>query len=82
MTPERCIAMLVTKNVEQEGLLNEKWYGTPFKKVKLSDEFIARVTKVLHTPRENIEESKLPQLYSMETPTDSFNKKPSFELIP
>jgi len=69
LTPERCTVMLVTKNVEQEGLLNEKWYGTPFKKVKLSDEFISRITNTLNTPREKIEESKLPQIDSMKTPT-------------
>jgi hypothetical protein len=60
----------VTNNNEQEGLLNEKWHGTSFKKEKLSDEFIARISKILHTPREKIEESKLPQVFSMKTPTN------------
>lgn len=44
MTPDRCIAMFVSKIVEQEQDLNkERWYGTQFKKVKLQDDFIAHL---------------------------------------
>ncbi len=36
LTPERCITMFVSKLVEKEqNLSRERWYDTPFKRIKL-----------------------------------------------
>jgi hypothetical protein len=48
LTPDRCITIYVSKLVENESdLSQEKWYGTKFRKDKIKDEFIARLSKIM-----------------------------------
>lgn len=52
LRPERSVVVFVSKGVQQEGLMKEKWYGTQFRKEKLSDDFLANLEKTLPTANE------------------------------
>ena len=56
LTPEKSIITLVSKIVEEQEkeLSKERWYGTPFVKRKLDDEFIAKLQTILPTDSEPI----------------------------
>ena len=54
MTPEKCIVMLVSQIVENQGkeLKVEKWYGTKWYKEKIHDDFIAKLRNIAPTADE------------------------------
>ena len=49
LTPDGSIVSFISKIVEKQEseLSKEKWYGTPFKKVKFEDDFIAKLRTIM-----------------------------------